>query len=161
MVKSAMEAAKGADAPWYSERAFRGGSYFAGEDASDIQVNDLLTTSVRLLAAARNHDQGDNSNALAMADLRTDPIASLNGLSLAEVWGRHVEDYAIRLGQTRAGLDANTIVRGNLETQQQQTSGVSADEEAINLLTFQRTYQGSARFLQVVDELIDTLLALL
>jgi len=31
-VKSAMEAAKGADAPWYSERAFRGGSYFAGED---------------------------------------------------------------------------------------------------------------------------------
>ena len=135
-------------------------SYFAGEDASDIQVNDLLTTSVRLLAAARNHDQGDNSNALAMADLRTDPIASLNGLSLAEVWGRHVEDYAIRLGQTRAGLDANTIVRGNLETQQQQTSGVSADEEAINLLTFQRTFQASARFLQVVDELIETMLSL-
>ena len=31
-VKTAMEAAKSDDSPWYSERAFRGGSYFAGED---------------------------------------------------------------------------------------------------------------------------------
>ncbi len=31
-VKTAMEAAKSDDSPWYSERAFRGGSYYAGED---------------------------------------------------------------------------------------------------------------------------------
>ena len=31
-VKAAMETAKSDDIPWYSERAFRGGSYFGGED---------------------------------------------------------------------------------------------------------------------------------
>ena len=65
------------------------------------------------------------------------------------------------MSQVSGQRNADTIVRESLEAQQQQTSGVNADEEAINLLTFQRTYQGSARFLQVVDELIDTLLALL
>ena len=48
----------------------------------------------------------------------------------------------------------------NLESQQQTISGVNADEEAINLLLYQRAYQGSARFISVVDELIQTLLSL-
>ena len=43
----------------------------------------------------------------------------------------------------------------------QKVSGVSTDEEAINLMAYQRAYQASARFLSVVDELIQTLLAAL
>jgi flagellar hook-associated protein 1 FlgK len=39
-------------------------------------------------------------------------------------------------------------------------SGVSVDEESINLLAFQRAYQGSARFITVVDEMMQTLLGL-
>ena len=35
-VKATMEAAKAGDSPWYSERAFRGGSYFAGEDVTAV-----------------------------------------------------------------------------------------------------------------------------
>ena len=120
----------------------------------------MISSNVQLIAAALNHVDGDNGNALAITSLRTQPITALNGLSLSEQWGQHVEDYAIRLGQTRSGLEANSIVRGNLEAQQQQASGVNADEEAINLLTFQRTFQASARFLQVVDELIETMLRL-
>ena len=35
-VKAAMETAREGDFPWHSERAFRGGSYFAGEDVTAV-----------------------------------------------------------------------------------------------------------------------------
>ena len=37
---------------------------------------------------------------------------------------------------------------------------VAAHEEAINLLQFQRAYQGAARFITVVDEMMQTLISL-
>lgn len=136
-------------------------TFLTGVNAADIAVAEGVRTNLQRVAAAQGHDPSDNGNALAMVALRTQPLSALNNLSLSEAWTTHVEEYATRLSQVSGQRNADTIVRESLEAQQQQTSGVNADEEAINLLTFQRTYQGSARFLQVVDELIDTLLALL
>ncbi len=39
-------------------------------------------------------------------------------------------------------------------------SGVSIDEESINLLNYQRQYQGAARYISVIDEMTQTLLSL-
>lgn len=136
-------------------------TFLTGVNATDIAVSEGVRTNLHRVAAAQGHDLSDNGNALAMVALRTQPLSALNNLSFSEAWATHVEEYATRLSQVSGQRNADTIVRESLEAQQQQTSGVNADEEAINLLTFQRTYQGSARFLQVVDELIDTLLALL
>ena len=44
------------------------------------------------------------------------------------------------------------------ENQREALSGVSIDEEAISLIKFQRAYQGAARFLSVVDRLLETLI---
>jgi len=85
-------------------------------------------------------------------------VAGLNNLSLAEFWNRHVEDYATRLGQVNQNVDSNAVVTQNLKNQQQAVSGVNADEEAINLLQYQRAYQASARFLSTVDQMFQTLL---
>ena len=38
-------------------------------------------------------------------------------------------------------------------------SGVSIDEESINLINYQKQYEGSARVISVARELLDTLLA--
>lgn len=136
-------------------------TFFAGSSAADIAMNDRVLQNPSLLAAGLGHVEGDNRNALAVAALREQPLADLNGLSVVEVWNRHVEDYAVRLGQTIQDVQSKGVVRSSLEAQQQAVSGVNADEEAINLLTYQRAYQGSARFLSVVDELMQTLLSLL
>jgi flagellar hook-associated protein 1 FlgK len=136
-------------------------TFFAGSSAADMAMNDRVLQNPSLLAAGLGHVSGDNRNALAVAALREQPLADLNGLSVVEVWNRHVEDYAVRLGQTVQDVQSKGVVRSSLEAQQQAVSGVNADEEAINLLTYQRAYQGSAKFLSVVDELMQTLLSLL
>ncbi|PCH80061.1 MAG: hypothetical protein COB96_03675, partial [Planctomycetota bacterium] len=100
------------------------------------------------------------SNTLALAALRDQGVDSLNGLTINEAWASHVENFAVRLDQTNQQFEAETLVGGNLSAQQQSISGVNADEEVINLMAFQRAYQSSARFLQVVDELLETLMSL-
>jgi flagellar hook-associated protein 1 FlgK len=135
-------------------------TFFTGGDASDIAVNDVIAQDARLIAIGREHLPGDNRTALAITALRDAPNDTLSGLSLTRFWNAHVEDFAIRQGQAREKATADGVVRANLEGQQQAISGVNADEEAINLIRYQRAYQASARFLTVVDEMINTLLAL-
>ena len=56
--------------------------------------------------------------------------------------------------------EALATVQQSLEAQQAAVSGVSLDEEAINLINYQQQYQGAARFISVVNELTQVLLNL-
>ena len=51
-------------------------------------------------------------------------------------------------------------MRANLDAQSQSVSGVSIDEEAIDLMTLQRQFQAAARFITVIDEAMQTLLSI-
>ncbi|MBI1336355.1 MAG: flagellar hook-associated protein FlgK [Phycisphaera sp.] len=136
-------------------------TFFSGTNAQDIGVSGTLLGNPNYLAAARGHNLQGNDGALALAGLRDQPLASLGGKSITELWQSHVTDYAVRLGQANSRVTSDGVVRQNLEAQQQSISGVNTDEESINLLAFQRAYQGSARFLQVVNELYQTVLDLI
>ncbi|MCC7408964.1 MAG: flagellar hook-associated protein FlgK [Phycisphaeraceae bacterium] len=140
-------------------------TFFTGSSARDIQVNDLLVSDKNYLAAAgRDPVSGElssNGNAQTMAALRGNPLSALGGDTLGSAWQRHVTEYGSRLDQAQQQLQADTLVQQNLEAQQSAISGVNADEEAINLMTFQTTYQANARFLNVVNSMMDTLLSLL
>ena len=59
---------------------------------------------------------------------------------------------ALAIAVTRPGPDG-------METLRDQVSGVSLDEEAMQLMKFQRAYEANARFFQIVDQTLDTLLA--
>lgn len=135
-------------------------TFFTGHNSFDIGVSDAVKSNVGFVAAGRNHVPGDNGNALLMEGLREAKFNQLGGLSLTDMWARHVEGVAIRLDQANRQVEADTVVLDSLQAQQQVVSGVNADEEAINLLSFQRMFQASARFLSVVDEMLETIIAL-
>jgi flagellar hook-associated protein 1 FlgK len=50
--------------------------------------------------------------------------------------------------------------QATLEGEHLGLSGVSLDEEAVNMMTFQRMYQASARVIQTISELLDVLVRL-
>jgi flagellar hook-associated protein 1 FlgK len=138
-------------------------TFFTGKDAFDINLNSVVTANPRRIAAASSsatgQNPGDNTNALAIADLRNRTLTELNGLSLTQHWNRHIEDFAVRQAQARQQLQADTVIREGLVSQQQSISGVNADEESIDLIQYQRAYQASARLLTVIDEMMETLIA--
>lgn len=133
-------------------------TFFTGKNATDMDVNQRLIDDVSLLAAGADHVAGDNRTALTLSELGTTAADSLGGLSIQDYWTRHVQDYAIRADSANQSVEASGIIAEGLLTQKQSVSGVSLDEEAINMLQYQRAFQGAARFITVVDELTQTML---
>lgn len=135
-------------------------TYFTGEDASDIGVNEILVGDPGFLAAGSDHLRGSNGTALGIADLKTRALDSLDGRTLIQVWTSSVESLAIR-SRTAIGQAASSrLVRESLEAQRAAVSGVSLDEEAVNLLNFQRQYEAAARYINAVDELMQVLISI-
>lgn len=63
------------------------------------------------------------------------------------------------LAQTEiTSSDRATLAATSAKTQQQSSAGVDLDEENVNMLTFQHAYQGAARVMTAVDEMLDTLI---
>jgi flagellar hook-associated protein 1 FlgK len=70
----------------------------------------------------------------------------------------------------RIGLDASALsdnlqtqdyLLSQLRNQRDAVSGVSLDEEAVDLLRYQKAYEANARFISLVDSLTEDLMELL
>lgn len=133
-------------------------TYFQGTDAKDIAVRQALRDDPGNLVVAPAG--GSNEAALAIAGLRDAKLDSLGGISINELWLRSVEKTAVQTATANTRQQALQTVRQSLEAQNAAISGVSADEESINLITYQQQYQGAARFVSVVGELTDLLFTL-
>jgi flagellar hook-associated protein 1 FlgK len=136
-------------------------TFFAGSKGSDVQVRSELTADPRRLAASANGLAGNGEVAGRIAQLATGKVSSLNNVSLAE----HFTSMVGRLAaDSRAAQDnyiAADVVVQTLEAQRQSISGVSTDEEAINMIIFQRAFQGAARYVSLIDEMLDEVIGLI
>ncbi len=135
-------------------------TFFTGKDATDVGVNDTVVNNTNLLSMGADHIGGSNGTALAIAGLQDTSISDLGDRSLREYWQSSVNNLAVRTDAANDAVTTNSLVRENLYTQIQSVSGVSLDEESINLLTYQRQFQAAARFIAVIDEALQTLLSI-
>jgi len=137
-------------------------TYFTGTGAADIGVRQALIDSPQLLAHGTTVDGAftDNGAALAILGVRDQSVAALGGRSITSSWLDTASTVGARANSATNRYEASTLVRQSLEAQSASVSGVSIDEESINLLNYQRQYQGAARFISVIDQLTQELLAI-
>jgi flagellar hook-associated protein FlgK len=126
---------------------------------ANFRLNTSVLNDLNAIAAAGDDGQGftgpgDNRNALALADLKTSN-QSLFGTS----FGEYFESGIARLGAASQGAqrarDGQELVLQQLEERRQEISGVNLDEEAVQLIKYQKAFEASARALNVVDETLD------
>ncbi len=132
-------------------------TFFQGRNASDIDVREDVDVK---LGRIMDGQFVANGTAKMMGALGDDAINGLNGRSFTSFWGDHAQNVAVEVASARNGADAAMIVRQSLETQRAGISGVSIDEESLNLMSFQRQFQGAARIVTAAQDMFDTLLAL-
>ena len=135
-------------------------TFFTGHTASTMGINQTIQDNPNMLAAGAGHVSGSNNTALVLADLQNTSLSGLNDRSLREFWHDSVNTLAVKTDAASLAVQSSTLVRQSLDAQIQSISGVSLDEEAINLLLFQRQFQAAARFIAVIDETIQTLLSI-
>jgi flagellar hook-associated protein 1 FlgK len=135
-------------------------TFFAGSDARDIAVSETVKNNPSLLAAARNGQPGDNQTALAIASLETRALDALGGTSLKQTYEQMINAVAVQAAEARTTSEAARVINETLMAQRELLSGVSLDEEAINLMKYQRAYQAAARVVAAIDELMQTMLTM-
>ena len=103
----------------------------------------------------------DNAAALGIAGLHTKSNDFFGGQSISSAWRDAAQQVGADSQAASSLASASSLVRQNLEAQRSAISGVSVDEESINLLSYQRQYQGAARFITAVDDMTQVLLAMI
>jgi flagellar hook-associated protein 1 FlgK len=128
--------------------------------AGTMAVSASIIANGNLIAAAATPTPGDNQNARNITNLQQTPIAG-GTTNPVDTWGAlvyRVGTDAQAAANERTGRDE--IVK-QLQTLRDQVSGVSLDEEAANMLKFQRAYEANARYFRAVDTALDVLMHML
>ena len=132
-------------------------TFFSGADASDIVVSTDVSNDVSLIAASTG-EVGNNTNALRLAALQDDNSA-ISNTSFAD----YLHQIASSLGEEASNAykseESYTAIETSMENRKDEISGVSVDEELVNLIRFQQAYQASSKYISIINGLTDRLLS--
>ena len=135
------------------------GNFFApaGLAAGTITLGSGLTPGT--LKASDGGAAGDNTIALAVAQLATKTFSTGAGDSIDGGFSASFSKTVSKLGQALAGASARVDDQAKIEQlvrgQRSAVSGVSLDEEMADLMKYQRSFQASSRVFSVMDTLLD------
>lgn len=131
--------------------------------AANISVNSQITTDPRLVVSSPLAQPGQNGTiAGEIANLLTDQnttVGSRTG-SFSSIFGSLVSEAGEQVRTAENNLQTQAAIISQATEQRAAISGVSLDEEAINLLQYQKAYEAAARFLKIADEMTQTILSL-
>lgn len=121
--------------------------------AGTFAVTDITPEE---LAGALPEAPGGNGNTLQLAGLFTS--RAVNNFTFTQYFG----EIAGRVGKALAVSKSDAQTQSQLVAQSKslrdEASGVSLDEEAANLIVFQRAYQASAQLIRTLDEMTETMI---
>ncbi|MEJ2285661.1 MAG: flagellar hook-associated protein FlgK [Desulfobacterales bacterium] len=131
-----------------------------GSSAETIQVNTAISNDLDLIAAssALGSIPGNNDQAIAIANLQHSLTMNGNSSTFEDYYNSLVSQVGGDL-QSADGYfthQSNMVVQ--LENRRESISGVSLDEEMVNLIKFQTAYDAAAKLITTADELLQTVL---
>lgn len=121
--------------------------------AMTLAVNPLTPDQI---AAALPGAPGGNGNALALANLAN--AKTTNGYTFAQFYGNLGGQVGNDLSAAQSSAATKSALLNQAQSLRQQISGVSLDEEAQNMMEYQRSYQAISKMLGVLNSITDTLM---
>ncbi|HVY68909.1 MAG TPA: flagellar hook-associated protein FlgK [Verrucomicrobiae bacterium] len=138
-----------------------GAKFFNGSTAADISVNSALISDPSLFqAASAAGAAGDNTKALALAQLAAQSVGALGNQTFSQNYNQTVAAFGQSLASVNQGVSDQQVVQNMLQQQRDSVSGVSLDEEMTDLMKFQRAYQASAKLITTVDDMLETVIGM-
>jgi len=131
-----------------------GPDVFTGTDASSI------TASTTFLSGQSSADEG--SRALAIANLQDSQITFSDGSTgtLQNYLSNIQEQIGNDTQQATDNSNFYQALQTELQNQQQSYSGVSLDEEMVNVIQDQQVYQAAAKVVETVSSLMSTVISM-
>jgi flagellar hook-associated protein 1 FlgK len=133
----------------------------AGNFALSAEVLDnvfnIAASSELIDLTAANTQAGNNIIALAMVTL-----SASKGLPGVDNFENYLKSTVVEVGiesaTSKKNADSQQTIMDNISERKQSISGVSLDEEMIQLVSYQHSYSAAARVLTAIDEALDVLI---
>jgi flagellar hook-associated protein 1 FlgK len=136
--------------------------YFIGTGAGNMEVNPNIVGDLDLVAAASDAltVPGDNRKAIEIANLQYQ--LNMGGTQFYnDYYSAIVRDVGNEVLKSEASYNHQSDMMAQLENQRESVSGVSLDEEMINLIKFQNAYTAAAKLITTADEMMQTILQMM
>ncbi len=133
-------------------------------DSYSQAARDLAVTLTDPLSVAASSTRtgipGNNTNVLSLVTLQQRQFASLDNGTLNDAYRTVAAELGVAAQTADREQEAKEILKDQIETLRAQVSGVSMDEELVNLIKFQRGFEAASRLVRITDEMFQTLLSI-
>jgi flagellar hook-associated protein 1 FlgK len=138
-----------------------GQDLFTGTDAASIGVNsNLASDPTQFQAAGTSGAAGDNTVALALAQLGNQKVSGLNNQTFSANYAQTVANLGDAISSVNDQLNTSQSVSQMLTTQRASTSGVSTDQEMTNLIQYQKSYEASAELITTLNQMLQAVVTM-
>lgn len=125
---------------------------------------DVAVSDVDAIAASGTLQglPGDNANALALFNLRNIEgiFPDYEMMTMEQYYQSLVSSVALKADNASGTERFQKNLSNQLVDMRDAISGVSLEEEAVNLIMFQRSFEAAARIISVTDDLMSTIISL-
>ncbi len=123
--------------------------------ASSVAVNPALVGNPELIAAAGSAATapGGSDNAVALANLANENIASGGTTTAANAYANIVGDVGLRAQSAQQDSETRDAMTSQVQTMVDSTSGVSLDEQMVALSNYQSAYSAASQLINTADTL--------
>jgi flagellar hook-associated protein 1 FlgK len=129
--------------------------------ARDFDLSDEVSESIECISIASTPMAiGDNVVANQLLNLKESKLFDNGKTSFVDFYGETVGGLGIEINRVQHLKEANDVVVADLNAQRESVSGVSIDEEAVNLMKWQSNFTASSKVITTVDEMLETVLSL-
>jgi flagellar hook-associated protein 1 FlgK len=133
-----------------------GGNFFVPAPAGGVGAAANLQVAITdptLIAASSDGSPGSNGNVLALTAIHDQFVG--NGQTPSVFYSNLVYGVGNDVANGTAEQAASQLVLQQLQDQRGSVSGVSLDEEASNLIQYQRSYDAAGRMVSTINEMLD------
>ncbi|HEX2875593.1 MAG TPA: flagellar basal body rod C-terminal domain-containing protein, partial [Polyangiaceae bacterium] len=126
--------------------------------ARGIRVSTDVAGNPAAIAASSDAASlpGGSGNAVALADVFNTGLTG--GRTAAETYGDIVGAIGQRKSALAQAVETQQAIKEQVQAMRESVSGVSLDEEMVNLTKYQRAYEAAGRVLSTVDQLLQDLI---
>lgn len=138
-------------------------NFFSGNDASDIRIDPAITIDLNNIAASIDLGgvgaPGNGENALALGGVIKTAFLMNNGTAtLSDFYESIIVKLGVDAEKANTMLENKKALLHHLQKRQESVAGVSLDEEMVNMIKFQNSYNAASRLITAIDEMLETLI---
>jgi flagellar hook-associated protein FlgK len=120
----------------------------SGNPSTLIETSDFSVAEVQV---------GDNRNALNITDIENQKLLEDGSITFDAYYNMLNGEVGSKVAETSRGAEHQIYMVTQYEERRSSISGVSIDEEMINLIKYQQAYAVSAKLISTLDQMLDVL----